>query len=333
MLSRRPLPPAVRHVIPAPHKMLKPLSKNRPHSRPRPENTFIDEPSFVGDPGMLPTNSTACALAANSGAAIPRTGNSVPGTGCVAGAWPARSVAHRKPPGGAQRMQGGGQDRRTDERRGQASRKERRSGRTVEYECPVEGPALHRSGLCEGRRCDDAVAGGVEPGPEGLTRARFRQRRRPLRSRVVRRFGGAGHVVPIARHHRTLRMRSMQMRSIWIRSIWIRSIWIRSIRIRSIRIRSIYWNIHLYYGPDGDQNSRANSAPCKPNRRPHAPTRSLRPAHNRVTLDDPIRPLPPRSGTPACRGVVCARGEPPRARRSNAWGRSTDGAGRAPEAR
>ena len=203
-------------------------------------------------------------------------------------------------PGGAQRMQGGGQDRRTDERRGQASRKERRSGRTVEYECSVEGPALHRSGLCEGRRCDDAVAGGVEPGPEGLTRARFRQRRRPLRSRVVRRFGGAGHVVPIARHHRTLRMRSMQMRSMQMRSM----------QMRSIRIRSIYWNINLYYGPDGDQNSRANSAPCKPNRRPHAPTRSLRPAHNRVTLDDPIRPLPPRSGTPACRGVVCARGEP-----------------------
>ena len=51
---------------------------------------------------MLPTSSPACAMAANSGAnsgaAVPRTGNGVPGTGCVAGAWPARSVAHRKPP-------------------------------------------------------------------------------------------------------------------------------------------------------------------------------------------------------------------------------------------
>ena len=51
---------------------------------------------------MLPTSSPAFAMAANSGAnsgaAVPKTGNGVPGTGCVAGAWPARSVAHRKPP-------------------------------------------------------------------------------------------------------------------------------------------------------------------------------------------------------------------------------------------
>ena len=144
---------------------------------------------------MLPTSSPACAMAANSGAnsgaAVPRTATVCPEPGASPehGRHGRSRTASR--PGGAQRMQGGGPDRRTDERRGQASRKERRYGRAVEYECPIEGPALHRSGLCEGWRCDDAVAGDVEPGPEGThsraipsaSSAASKPRRPPLRRR------------------------------------------------------------------------------------------------------------------------------------------------------